>query len=202
MDGTTRRPSTLNSGQWTVDTEHWTADCGLAVVLSKFLDNQFSSGTTFVAELIEADLPRMVCVCWDGNEASVRGRGTMAGVGVQRGAVCGASDRCSTVRCNEVGALRIAQHLGSVCCRAWVCTRVFDGWCVCKHCVFCLQNAMTSSRERMSAEAEGYRIERSLMDCVAPPRRGGDAIHQCPRADSRLLRGIFARAKLLLWDSN
>ena len=32
-----------------------------------------------------------------------------------------------------------------------------------------LQNAMTSSRERTSADAEGYRIERSLMDCVAPP---------------------------------
>ena len=32
-----------------------------------------------------------------------------------------------------------------------------------------LQNAMTSSRERMSAEAESYRIERALMDCVAPP---------------------------------
>ena len=40
-------------------------------------------------------------------------------------------------------------------------------------------------------EAEGYRIERALMDCVAPPSKGGDAIHQCPRADSRLLRGIF-----------
>ena len=37
------------------------------------------------------------------------------------------------------------------------------------------------------------------MDCVAPPRRrGGDAIHQCSRADSWLLRGIFARA-MLLW---
>ena len=32
-----------------------------------------------------------------------------------------------------------------------------------------LQNAMTSSEECASAEAEGYRIERSLMDCVAPP---------------------------------
>ena len=32
-----------------------------------------------------------------------------------------------------------------------------------------LQNAMTSSEERTSAEAEGYRIERALMDCVAPP---------------------------------
>ena len=31
-----------------------------------------------------------------------------------------------------------------------------------------LQNAMTSSREPMSAEAGGYRIERSLMDCVPP----------------------------------
>ena len=31
-----------------------------------------------------------------------------------------------------------------------------------------LQNAMTSSEERTSAEAEGYRIARSLMDCVAP----------------------------------
>ena len=27
-------------------------------------------------------------------------------------------------------------------------------------------------------KAEGYRIERSLMDCVAPPSKGGDAIHQ------------------------
>ena len=36
-----------------------------------------------------------------------------------------------------------------------------------------LKNAMTSSRERMSAEAEGYRIERALMDCVAPPLEGG-----------------------------
>ena len=43
-----------------------------------------------------------------------------------------------------------------------------------------LQNAMPSSEERTSAEAEGYRIERTLMD-----RRGGDAIHQCPRAESR-----------------
>ena len=34
---------------------------------------------------------------------------------------------------------------------------------------FGLQHAMTSSEERTSAEAEGYRIERSLMDCVAPP---------------------------------
>ena len=45
-------------------------------------------------------------------------------------------------------------------------------------CTICsaqgLQNAMTSSRERMSAEAGGYRIERSPMDCVAPPlTRGG-----------------------------
>ena len=40
--------------------------------------------------------------------------------------------------------------------------------------------------QRTSAEAEGYRIERSLMDC----RGGGDAIHQCRRADSRLLRGF------------
>ena len=31
------------------------------------------------------------------------------------------------------------------------------------------RNAMTSSEERTSAEAEGYRIERPLMDCVAPP---------------------------------
>ena len=54
-----------------------------------------------------------------------------------------------------------------------------------------LQNAMTSSEERTSAEAEGYRIERSLMDCVAPVSKGGDAIHQCPRADSWLLRGGF-----------
>ena len=55
-----------------------------------------------------------------------------------------------------------------------------------------LQNAMTSSEERTSAEAEaeGYRIERSLTDCVAPPSRGGDAIRQCPRADSWLLRRI------------
>ena len=29
--------------------------------------------------------------------------------------------------------------------------------------------AMTSSEERTSAEAEGYRTERALMDCVAPP---------------------------------
>ena len=48
-----------------------------------------------------------------------------------------------------------------------------------------LQNAMTSSEERTSAEADGYRIERALMDCVAPPSKGGDVIHQCPRADSR-----------------
>ena len=42
-------------------------------------------------------------------------------------------------------------------------------------------------------KAEGYRIERSLMDCVAPPSKGGNAIHQCPRADSWLLRGDFDR---------
>ena len=35
------------------------------------------------------------------------------------------------------------------------------------------QNATTSSEERTSAEAEGYRIERALMDCVAPLRRRG-----------------------------
>ena len=28
------------------------------------------------------------------------------------------------------------------------------------------------------------------MDCVAPPSKVGDAIHQCPRADSWLLRGF------------
>ena len=28
------------------------------------------------------------------------------------------------------------------------------------------------------------------MDCVAPPSKGGDAIHQCPRAESWLLRGF------------
>ena len=33
---------------------------------------------------------------------------------------------------------------------------------------------MTASRERTSVKAEGYSIERSLVDC----RRGGDAIHQ------------------------
>ena len=40
------------------------------------------------------------------------------------------------------------------------------------------------------------RIERALMDCVAPlskGSKGGDAIHQCPRADFWLLRGIFDR---------
>ena len=42
-----------------------------------------------------------------------------------------------------------------------------------------LQNAMMSSRERTSAEAEGYRIERTLMDCVAPRQlRGRDTLHQ------------------------
>ena len=56
-----------------------------------------------------------------------------------------------------------------------------------------LQNAMMSSRERTSAKAEGYSIERSLMDCVAPLY---DAIHQCPRADSWLLRVIFDRPRL------
>ena len=56
-----------------------------------------------------------------------------------------------------------------------------------------LQNAMTSSEERTSAEADGNRIERALMDCVAPPSKGGDVIHQCPRADSWLLRRIFDR---------
>ena len=63
------------------------------------------------------------------------------------------------------------------------------------------RNAMTSSEERPSAEAAGYRIERALMDCVAPlskGSKGGDAIHQCPRADSWLLRGfvwIFDRPR-------
>ena len=32
---------------------------------------------------------------------------------------------------------------------------------------------MTSSEERTSAEVEDYRIERALMDCVAPPSKGG-----------------------------
>ena len=40
-----------------------------------------------------------------------------------------------------------------------------------------LQNAMTSSEERTSAEADGYRIERALKDCVAPPSKGGGVIH-------------------------
>ena len=31
------------------------------------------------------------------------------------------------------------------------------------------RNVMTSSEERTSAEAEGYRIERALMDCVGSP---------------------------------
>ena len=62
-----------------------------------------------------------------------------------------------------------------------------------------LQNAMTSSEERTSAEAEGYRIERSLMDCVAPVSKGGDAIHQCPRADSWLLRGVFDHWSVILF---
>ena len=34
------------------------------------------------------------------------------------------------------------------------------------------------------------------MDCVAPPSKGGDAIHQCPRADSWLLRAIFDHGPL------
>ena len=38
-------------------------------------------------------------------------------------------------------------------------------------CVPGLQNAMTSSEARTSAEADGYRIERALMDCVAPPSK-------------------------------
>ena len=35
------------------------------------------------------------------------------------------------------------------------------------------------------------------MDCFAPPSKGGGAIHQCPRADYRLLRGIFDRPTTL-----
>ena len=37
------------------------------------------------------------------------------------------------------------------------------------HTASSLQNAMTASEERTSAEAEGYRIERSLMDCIPLP---------------------------------
>ena len=64
----------------------------------------------------------------------------------------------------------------------------------CDHCAPAgrLQNAMTSSEERTSAEAEGYRIEGALLDCVAPLISRGDAIHQCPRADSWLLSGGFS----------
>ena len=61
------------------------------------------------------------------------------------------------------------------------------GWCT------ALNVLPRTSRERVSAEAEGYRIERSLVDCVAPPFKGGDSIYPCPRAYSWLLRGIFDR---------
>ena len=52
---------------------------------------------------------------------------------------------------------------------------------------FDLQHAMTSSEERTSAESRGL-PHREVTDGL----KGGDAIHQCPRADSWLLRGIFA----------
>ena len=57
-----------------------------------------------------------------------------------------------------------------------------------------VQPVQPVQRTLCTAEAEGYRTERALMDCVAPPSKGGDAIHQCPRADSWLLRGVFALA--------
>ena len=73
--------------------------------------------------------------------------------------------------------------------RAWCCSA---GYLVFR-LVHRLECAPGTSRERMSAEAEGYRIERSLVDCVAPPFKGGDSIYPCPRAYSWLLRGIFDR---------
>lgn len=38
-------------------------------------------------------------------------------------------------------------------------------------CTLSLQNAMTLSGERTSAEGEGYRFERALIDCVVPLRK-------------------------------
>ena len=72
-----------------------------------------------------------------------------------------------TVRCRHFRCVWIAQllQLG----RRKAMQRWTFGDCGQALDVCCLQNAMTSSEERTSAEAEGYRIERALMDCVAPP---------------------------------
>ena len=111
-----------------------------------------------------------------------------------------AASRCGSLLLSASAGVRSSDDVGAF--EGWSCrpnnTQLLE---FVKHAFrlrtklgFILQNAMTSSRERTSAEAEGYRIERALMDCVVPPSKGGDAIHQCPRAESRLLRGIFARA--------
>ena len=59
-----------------------------------------------------------------------------------------------------------------------------------------LQNAMTSSGERTSAENESPNAElprREFAAGLPPLRRGGatDAIHQCPRADLSVAKGGF-----------
>ena len=56
-----------------------------------------------------------------------------------------------------------------------------------------LQNAMTSSRERMSAEAEGYRIERDLMDCVTSPSKGGGRNPSVSSSRFSVAKGILDR---------
>ena len=61
----------------------------------------------------------------------------------------------------------------------------------------CLQNAMTSSEERTSAEAEGYRIERALMDCVAPPRRGGGRNPSVSSSRFLVAKGDFRHGPML-----
>ena len=56
---------------------------------------------------------------------------------------------------------------------------------------------MTSSAERTSAEAEGYRIERSLMDCVAPASKGGRRNPSVSSSKFSVAKGDFRPARLL-----
>ena len=78
---------------------------------------------------------------------------------------------CQSVRCTPDKLCRLEDRACVV--RRCVAVCNIHGT-LCQSCTYrSLQNAMTSSEQRTSAEAEGYRIEGSPMDCVATPRRRG-----------------------------
>ena len=83
-----------------------------------------------------------------------------------------AASRCGSLLLSASAGVRSSDDVGAF--EGWSCrpnnTQLLE---FVKHAFrlrtklgFILQNAMTSSRERTSAEAEGYRIESALMDCV------------------------------------